>query len=372
MRRRLGGLLLILAAVAFVVALIAGLLYDPDSDKTPRRRTATSAAKPAPKPSPALPLRQLAGAPIVLSFAGTTLPAYARDILREHRAAGVILFGDNVASPTQLRALTRAVRDAGGPRTLICTDQEGGSVRIVPFAAPQTAPPDQGTPALARTSALAAARQLRRLGVNVVLAPVLDVARPGTALASRAYPGGAAEVARLGVAALAGYRAGGIAATAKHFPGLGAATSNTDDASASIDVARAELQRTDLVPFAAAVKAGVPLIMASHAVYPAVDPGHIASQSPAILRGLLRARLRFRGAVITDSLEARGGGAPLVGGPTAAVRSLNAGADLVLLTGPGSYPSVYRRLLAEARRSPAFRTRLAEAAQRARTVIGRP
>ena len=114
MRRRLGGLLLILAAVAFVVALVAGLLYDPDSDKTPRRRTATSAAKPAAKPPPALPLRKLAGAPIVLSFAGTTLPAYARDILREHRAAGVILFGDNVASPTQLRAVTRAVRTRAG------------------------------------------------------------------------------------------------------------------------------------------------------------------------------------------------------------------------------------------------------------------
>jgi beta-N-acetylhexosaminidase len=127
----------------------------------------------------------------------------------------------------------------------------------------------------------------------------------------------------------------------------------------------------DVAPFRAAIRAGVPLIMASHALYPALDPDHIASQSPAILGGLLRRRLGFRGAVITDSLEAR---AVLARSSvaTAAVRSLRAGADLVLLTGPGSYPSVYRRLLALARRSPAFRVRLRDAYARARTVIGRP
>src|SRR3954452_7606009 len=205
---------------------------------------------------PAVPLRQLAGAPVVFSFSGTTLPGYARDILREGRAAGVILFGDNVASPGQLRALTRQVHAAGGDRALVCVDQEGGPVRIVPFAAPERAPPDQGTPALARASARAAARQLRREGVNVVLAPVLDVARPGSALAARAYPGGAAEVTRLGDAAVTGDRAGGIAAPAKHFPGLGAATRNTDDGAVTVDRSRSELQATDLVPFAAAVKAG--------------------------------------------------------------------------------------------------------------------
>jgi beta-N-acetylhexosaminidase len=111
--------------------------------------------------------------------------------------------------------------------------------------------------------------------------------------------------------------------------------------------------------------------MASHARYPALDPDHIASQSPAILGRLLRGRLGFRGAVITDSLEAR---AVLARSSvaTAAIRSLRAGADLVLLTGPGSYPSVYRRLLALARRSRPFRARLQAAYARARTVIGSP
>jgi beta-N-acetylhexosaminidase len=299
----------------------------------------------------------------VLSFAGPTLPAYARAVLRQRRAAGVILFGDNVAAPGQLRRLTRSIQRAAHGRALICADQEGGAVRIVKFAAPSRPPSQQGTAGLAYASARAAASQLRRLGVNVVLAPVLDVTQPGSALSGRGYPGGPATVARLGVAALRGYRAGGAAATAKHFPGLGSARRNTDFAPVSTTA--------NLVPFQAAVRAGVPLVMASHAVYPALDPRNIASQSPAILGGVLRRQLGFRGAIITDSLEAK---AVLARSSvaTAAERSLRAGADLVLLTGPGSYPHVYRRLLAEARRSPAFRARLRSAAQRARTVIGRP
>ena len=322
----------------------------------PERTTGTAAPR---AHAPTVPLRQLAGAPIVLSFAGPTLPAYARDILRQRRASGVILFGDNVRSPRQLRGLTRSIQRAAHGRALICVDQEGGPVRIVPFAAPARAPSQQGTPGLAYASARAAAHQVGREGIDVVLAPVLDTARPGGAMAGRAYPGDAAQVARLGTAAVRGYRAGGVAATAKHFPGLGDATRNTDDAPVTTTAS--------LAPFRAAIRAGVPLDMASHALYPALDPDHIASQSPAILGGLLRRRLGFRGAVITDSLEAR---AVLARSSvaTAAERSLRAGADLVLLTGPGSYPSVYRRLLATVRRSPSFRARLRAAAARASAI----
>jgi beta-N-acetylhexosaminidase len=346
--------------IVCTLALLMSVAGCGGGSSVPARSTGTAAPQ---QRSRSVPLRQLAGAPIVLSFAGPTLPAYARAILEQGRAAGVVLFGDNVTSPAQLRALTRSIQRAAGGHALICADQEGGAVRIVPFAAPARAPSQQGSAALAYASARAAAHQVRREGVDVVLAPVLDVARPGAALAGRAYPGGPAQVARLGAAAVRGYRAGGVAATAKHFPGLGGATRNTDDAPVTT--------AADLVPFRAAIRAGVPLVMASHARYPALDPDHIASQSPAILGRLLRGRLGFRGAVITDSLEAR---AVLARSSvaTAAIRSLRAGADLVLLTGPGSYPSVYRRLLALARRSRPFRARLQAAYARARTVIGSP
>ena len=116
-------------------------------------------------------------------------------------------------------------------------------------------------------------------------------------------------------------------------------------------------------PFRAAIRAGVPLVMVGHARYPALDPGRIASQSPVVIKDLLRSRLGFRGVVVTDSMEAE---ASLATGDIATVceRAVRAGADLVLLTGEGSYASVYRRLLAAARRSPAFRARVRESAAR--------
>ncbi len=154
-----------------------------------------------------------------------------------------------------------------------------------------------------------------------------------------------------------------VGATAKHFPGLGRATENTDDTAVTISASRTELERTDLLPFVAAMRAGAPLIMSSHALYPALDRRRIASQSPAILRDLLRGQLGFEGAVVTDSIEAQ---AVLdrSGVAAAAERSLEAGNDLILMTGSGSFNQVQPRLLARARRDPRFRARVTQAAGR--------
>ena len=121
--------------------------------------------------------------------------------------------------------------------------------------------------------------------------------------------------------------------------------------------------RVDLAPFRAGIAAGARIVMIGHARYPAYDRARIASQSPAIAAGLLRRELRFRGVAITDSLEAD---AVLRRAPVdvAAVRSVRAGVDVALTTGPGSALRVYRRLLATARRSPAFRSRVRESAAR--------
>jgi beta-N-acetylhexosaminidase len=207
------------------------------------------------------------------------------------------------------------------------------------------------------------ARDLRAAGVNVNLAPVADVASgPASVLAGRAYPGGPDEVARLATAAVEAHARERVGATVKHFPGLGSATVNTDDGSATIEDSRAALEVT-LAPFRAAVRAGTPLVMASHALYPALDPDAIASQSRPILVELLRGRLGFEGAVITDSIEAQ---AVLDRSDvaTAAERSVRAGADVVLMTGSGSWNLVYPRLLERARSDPDFRARVGEAAAR--------
>jgi beta-N-acetylhexosaminidase len=196
-------------------------------------------------------------------------------------------------------------------------------------------------------------------------APVADVSPPagGGVLAGRIYPGPPEQVAALTTAALRAHARARVAATVKHFPGLGRATVNTDDGSATIDASRAELEAADLEPFRAAVAADAPLVMAGHALYPAFDADDIASQSRTLLTDVLRGQLGFRGVTITDSIEAQ---AVLdrSGVATAAVRSIAAGADIVLMTGSGSWNLVYPRLLRAARRSPTFRARIHESAAR--------
>jgi beta-N-acetylhexosaminidase len=310
-----------------------------------------------------LTLDQQVGQLMLLRFAGTTLPAYVRDAVRKHRVAGVILFGDNVSSPAQLRALTTSLRRAED-RPIVAVDQEGGAVRIIPWAPPAASAPVQATTGTVRASAQSSARALRSVGITVTLAPVADVPSVrGAALASRSFSSDSQVAGNAMSSAVRGWRAGGVASTGKHFPGLGAARVNTDDASVTIRRSRPQLEATDLPPFRAAIRAGVPLVMVGHARYPALDPRRIASQSPVILEHLLRNRLGFRGVVVTDSMEAQ---ASLATGDIATVceRAVRAGADLVLLTGQGSYAPVYRRLLAVARRSPAFRARVRESAAR--------
>jgi beta-N-acetylhexosaminidase len=134
----------------------------------------------------------------------------------------VILVAANVASPAQLRRLTGSLQAAAGGGALISVDQEGGLVRRIPFAGPRPGQPDQRSVARVRRLAGAAAEGLRSLGVNVNFAPVADVASsPGSDIYRRAFAGGPAAVANRVVAAIEGYRAGRVAATAKHFPGLG-------------------------------------------------------------------------------------------------------------------------------------------------------
>jgi beta-N-acetylhexosaminidase len=331
-----------------------------------------AARRPAPPPAPAAAgqrpagpsLAEQVGQTLILSFAGRREPAYVDRILRTRRVAGVILTGENVASAPQLRTLTGSLQRAAGGRALIGTDQEGGAVRILGFAASAAGEPDQVGAAAAGAAAGATGRDLRRFGLNVDFAPVADVAAsPDSVMGSRAYPGGAARVASAVAAAVAAYTEAGVAATVKHFPGLGAAAADTDAAAVTIASSAATLAHRDLRPFRAAIAAGVPLVMASHAVYPALDPRRIASQSPLILGRLLRGSLGFGGVVITDSIEAAAVRARS-GVAEAAVRSIAAGADLVLMTGPGSYHLIYPRLLAEVRRSGAFRRRVAAAAGR--------
>jgi beta-N-acetylhexosaminidase len=318
--------------------------------------------RPAERP---VPLPKAVGQTLVFAFDGTVAPEYVHRRMRRGEGAGVILFGGNVADAGQLRRLTRGIQRAARGGALVMTDQEGGEIRNLPFAGPVEGQAAQATPAAARAAAAEAARGLRAGGVNVNLAPVVDVepATGGGALPGRLYPGSPRQVAVLTVAALRAHARARVAATVKHYPGLGRATVNTYDGSATIDASRAAIERDDLEPYRAAVAANVPLVMPGHALYPAFDPANIASQSRVLLTDVLRDQLGFEGVAVTDSIEAQ---AVLdrSGVATAAVRSIAAGADIVLMTGSGSWNLVYPRLLARARRDSAFAARVRESAQR--------
>jgi beta-N-acetylhexosaminidase len=300
---------------------------------------------------------------LIVAFNGEQPPRFVKGALRKDRAAGVILFRRNVGSRRRLRSLTGSLQSAARGASLISVDQEGGEVRRIPFSGPRDSQPRQGSAARVGRIARQAAGNLIRLGVNVNFAPVADVPTAGSDIAPRAFRGSPRSVARKVSAAIDGYTQERVATAVKHFPGLGAAPRNTDLATVTIRRSRASLFRNDLVPFRSAIREDVPLVMASHAVYSALDSRRLASQSTKILRGLLRNRLGFKGAVVSDALEARAvlARAPV---PLAAERSIMAGCDLLVLSRPGSYGAVFKRIVTRAHASKRLRKRVREAAAR--------
>ncbi|WP_316525842.1 glycoside hydrolase family 3 N-terminal domain-containing protein [Kitasatospora brasiliensis] len=286
--------------------------------------------------------RTLAGRRIVLSYSGPTPPAGVLQTIREGRAAGVILFGENVTSPAQLAeavaALKQAAAEAPHPRTLLLmTDQEGGKVRRLP-GAPELSARGVGSAAnpvaAAADSGAGAARTLADAGLNLNLAPVLDVYdKPDNFIDhfERSFSQDPAKVAELGTAFLTAQQGLGVAATAKHFPGLGAAPrgENTDEGPVTLNVPLSQLRSRGEAPYRAAIAAGVRLVMASWAVYPALDPDHPAGFSPRIIQGELRGRLGFDGVTVTDAMEAEAL-APYGGTGDRALAAAGAGMDLLL------------------------------------------
>jgi beta-N-acetylhexosaminidase len=364
-RRRRAAVLAVAAASLAVGAGVGASSGDNAAPASREVREVVATPEPTATPEPAtrepvdeLSLKQQVGMLIVLRFQGTTAPRYVRDALRNRWTSGAILFADNISSPEQLKRLTRSLRRASGKMTpIICTDQEGGDIRNLKWAPPAVGQARQ----VPGRDARAAARALKAHGLNVTLAPVADVPSvAGAAMGGRAFSSDPAVAARATKAAVEGWRAGGVAATAKHFPGLGGTTVNTDRGSTSIANAPTD---ADLAPFKAAIAADVPLIMSSNARYPRLDRNRIAAQSRKVLDGLLRKQLGFKGVVITDSIEAA---AVRATGETEqiAIRSVRAGNDIVLTTGQQSWLRAYRALLAEARASKSFRERVRTSAAR--------
>ena len=290
-----------------------------------------------------LSMAQLAGQRIIYSYAGTQPPRTLLSLIRRGEAAGVIFFKANIASVTQLRSVIAELQRANASSPvhaplLMLTDQEGGLVRRIP-GAPTLSEKQIGAAGAAAVSLATAAGSgagvnLAAVGINVNLAPVLDVYRqPGDFIDrhQRSYSSGPSVVAKLGGAFISAQQRAGVAATAKHFPGLGSAsvTQDTDARAVTLSVPLSQLRAVDELPYRTAIAAGVKLVMFSWAVYPALDRYLPAGLSPAVIGGELRGRLGFRGVTVTDALGA-GALARYGGFAQRAVMAAYAGEDLLL------------------------------------------
>lgn len=268
-------------------------------------------------------------------FIGLELPDWVARRLREGMG-GVCLFGDNVANPQQLRALTDAIY-AANPHAIVSIDEEGGDVSRL---YQHTGSPFPGNAVLGRLADPATTFrvgeqvgwELRAVGVSLTLAPDVDVnSNPNNpVIGVRSFGADPHEVGIHSAAWTRGVQSTGVAASAKHFPGHGDTSQDSHLALPVIDVDVDTLRERELPPFKAAIDAGTDTIMTSHIMVPALDPKVPATFSKPILHGLLRGELGFDGVIVSDALDMAGASGE-VGIPRSAALALAGGCDLLCI-----------------------------------------
>jgi len=324
-------------------------------------------------------LGRLAEAILIPPFPGTAAPGWVLDALGRG-LAGVTLYGQNIAAPGQVSALTAALREAtAGDGPVIAIDEEGGDVTRVAFAEGSPYPGNAALgmvddTALTRAVHQAIGADLAALGINFDMAPCADVlgAADSPAIGTRSFGADTGLVSRHTAAAVAGLQDAGVAACTKHFPGHGRTDTDTHEAIATIEGGLADLRLVDLPPFEAAIRAGTVAIMPSHLRVPELTGDLPASVSAAALTGLLRGELGFTGVIVSDALEMRAT-RDLFGIPRAAVLAVAAGTDLLCLGRDGSeddYLAVREALVAAVRDGALDGARLEEAADRVARLRG--
>ncbi len=252
------------------------------------------------------------GVHLMVGFKGTTLEEELKFLISDFHIGGVVLFKRNVENPEQLQTLLTETqeyaRDKMGRAVWIAIDQEGGPVQ-------RLSPPFSELPSARHLAALGpkavgewaarAARELRKIGVHINLAPVLDVVPVGTQhfMKERSMGSDPEQVALLGEIWIKTLQGQGVSATAKHYPGLGRASSDPHHYAPVIQWTSEKIMSQDLLPFQRAISAGVHCIMTSHALYPFLDPDWPATLSPAINHHWLREKLNFDGILLSDDMD---------------------------------------------------------------------
>jgi beta-N-acetylhexosaminidase len=256
------------------------------------------------------PAHRLAGQRLMVGFDGTRLDATLRQIIEQRQVGGIILFTRNIVDHAQLQGLCASVqacaREAGALPLFIAIDQEGGSVaRLKPPFTQFPGPSEMKDKAQVKQFARITAKELGAVGVNMNMAPVMDLLPEGvpSVMAGRSFGTDPAQVSAMGTAVISHLQRRRIMAVAKHFPGIGRTTDDSHIDMPLLDAGLEVLQAGDLIPFQAAIEADVSAVMLAHIFYPAIDSRWPASLSPAIAHDLLRGAMGYEGVVITDDLD---------------------------------------------------------------------
>jgi beta-N-acetylhexosaminidase len=254
--------------------------------------------------------QQRVGQRLMVGFDGFVLDDTLKYYIDHINVGGIILFARNIESPDQIEALCGSAQEyasrCGLPPLFIGIDQEGGVVARL------TAPFTQfdGNPSMTATGdaahfASTTARELNQIGVNMNMAPVLDVL-PETGdsvMKERAFGNKPEHVARMGKTVIDLFQKNGIMAVGKHFPGIGRTVLDSHFELPDLDTSRQDLVDRDLIPFQSAIDTGVAGIMLSHIRYNCLDPRWPASLSPVIAKDMLRRQMGYQGLIITDDLD---------------------------------------------------------------------
>ncbi len=300
---------------------------------------------------------QICGQRIMAGSDGTCLHDDLKFLVNDLKAGGIILFARNIESPEQVRALCNDVQEyaekCGQPPLFIAIDQEGGVVSRLkePFTQFPAGNPGMETTQDAHDFAAVTAKELAGIGVNMDMAPVMDVQPEDFdgIMEKRVFNGGPDFVSKMGCTLISGLQNNGIMAVAKHFPGIGRTTLDSHLTLPVLDMDAATFEETDLVPFIASVQNNVAGMMLSHIQYTFMDPDWPASLSVKIVKDLLRNRMKYNGVVMTDDLDMK---AIIMDITTSVERIIQADVDIALICHKGDdIENAYNIFLKDIKRS---------------------
>lgn len=282
-------------------------------------------------------LREQIGQLFMMGFTGSTVTKDLASFLKTHQPGGVIFFKRNLESVQQIVDLTNGLQKLSpGSPLLIAIDQEGGRVSRLPGEFTIFPPCEQlgrcNSYELAYSAAATVAKELRAVGINMNMAPVLDVnSNPDNpVIGDRSFGVTPDIVAEMGLATIAGLQDNKVVACGKHFPGHGDTATDSHKELPVVDAGLQRLRDVEFPPFQQAIRHGVASLMTAHVLYRTLDPAAPATLSPAVMQCLLREEFRYDGVLFTDDLEMHA----IIdhdGIGEAAVRAFVAGCDVLLI-----------------------------------------